>query len=73
MRTKQRGSLERVLQRKLQVALLRPCVLERDITKRTVVDARIRIAVTDNVECVEGIEAEAQGVFSDNVEVLECR
>lgn len=65
--------LESILQRELQVALLRSRALKRNITKERIGDSCIRIAVTYNVESVEGVEAETNGLIADNAEVLERR
>ena len=66
------GDLKRVLGGELQVTLGRPRSLVRNIAVVAIGDSGIRIAVADDIECVEGIEAETDGVRFEEVEVLEC-
>ena len=53
------------------MALHRPRVLQQDIAEVAIGESGIRIAVADDVECVESIESETHRVLADNVEVLE--
>src|SRR5271155_3668795 len=56
-------SLKAVLCGKLQVTLDRAGTLARNVSEvDTVADARVGIAVADDVECVESVEAEADCV-----------
>src|ERR1700733_7917847 len=73
--------LEPVVRRELQMAFYRANSSGsrstrsqiRDIAEVGVGNTHVRISVARNVECVEGIEAEAHRLLLGNVEVLEGR
>lgn len=65
------NALEGVLGRELQMPLHRANALQRNIAKVGIANASVRIAVADDVECVEGVKAEAHGVVFKKVEVFE--
>src|SRR5450432_1264661 len=67
-------ALEAILRRELKPPLRRTNrVLLGDLSEPAVCDTRIRIAVADDVESIERIEPEAEGLFPEGMELLERR
>ena len=63
---------EAVLRRELETPLLRADrILAPDLSKGGIGDGCVRISITDDVEGVEGIEAELEGLLFVNREALE--